>query len=383
MCNRGYVATIAGLVSLGLMAGGALAEPKTNMLHQWDSGSDAAAIAKLGEMFTAAGGKWEQTSIAGHTANTLAKLRADVIAGNAPPAVQLKGPEIAEWNATGMTADLDAQAKEEGWEKVVAPELLPVMKPTGHWVAAPMNIHRINWIWGSTKAMAKAGITALPKTWAEFNAACDKAVAAKVICLAHFSQDWTDATTFEVVVYGQNIDLFRKAFVEGDTTALRSPEMIKAFDQYRLMISKYMDPAIAGRDFDTTNGMLAKGDAAFMIMGDWEIGMLTAAGLKQGGDYVCRPGADRLGQARLHSQFQLGRVLQAEGPRLHRRPETARASDPVAGVPDHIQSGQGLDPGASRRRSVEGVQSLPAAFEEGPAGVDRRRARWSARWRIT
>ena len=288
MRNRGFVAAIVGVVSLGLTAGAALAEPKTNMLHQWDSGSDAAAIAKLGEMFTAAGGKWEQTSIAGHTANTLAKLRADVIAGNAPPAVQLKGPEIAEWNATGMTADLDAQAKEEGWEKVVAPELLPVMKPTGVWVAAPMNIHRINWIWGSTKAMAKAGITALPKTWAEFNADCDKAVAAKVICLAHFSQDWTDATTFEVVVYGQDIDLFRKAFVEGDTKALRSPEMIKAFDQYRLMISKYMDPAIAGRDFDTANGMLGKGEAAFMIMGDWEIGMLTAAGLKQGGDYVCQ-----------------------------------------------------------------------------------------------
>ena len=156
MHNRRYGAAIAGIISLGLLSGGALAEPKTNMLHQWDSGSDAAAIAKLGEMFTAAGGKWEQTSIAGHTANTLAKLRADVIAGNAPPAVQLKGPEIAEWNATGMTADLDAQAKEEGWEKVVAPELLPVMKPTGVWVAAPMNIHRINWIWGSTKAMAKA-----------------------------------------------------------------------------------------------------------------------------------------------------------------------------------------------------------------------------------
>ena len=83
MFNRGYVATIAGLASLGLMVGGALAEPKTNMLHQWDSGSDAAAIAKLGEMFTAAGGKWEQTSIAGHTANTLAKLRSDVIAGTA------------------------------------------------------------------------------------------------------------------------------------------------------------------------------------------------------------------------------------------------------------------------------------------------------------
>src|SRR4029077_19703545 len=194
-------AALAGGLACAATTTVALAEPKTNLLSQWSEGSDAAAIAKLGEMFTAAGGKWEQTSIAGHTANTLAKLRADVIAGNAPPAVQLKGPEIAEWNATGKTADLDAQAAAEGCEKVVAPELLPVMKPTGKWVAAPMNIHRINWLWGSTKAMQKAGITGLPKTWAEFNADCDKAVAAKIVCLAHFSQDWSDATTFEVVLY--------------------------------------------------------------------------------------------------------------------------------------------------------------------------------------
>src|ERR1700684_651774 len=239
-------------LTLGIFAPAQAADtPKTNLLSQWDQGSDAAAIAKLGEMFTAAGGKWEATSIAGHTANTLAKLRADVVAGNAPPAVQLKGPEIAEWNETGKTANIDQIATTEGWDKVVAPELLPVMKPTGHWVAAPMNIHRINWIWGSSKGMATAGIKELPKTWAEFNADCDKAVAAKIICLAHFSQDWTDATTFEVVVYGQSIDLFRKALLEGDANAMRSPEMVKAFEQMRLMVSKYMDPAIAGRDYDT------------------------------------------------------------------------------------------------------------------------------------
>ena len=279
-------ALAAALVSAAA-ATAAQAEPKTNLLSQWSEGSDAAAIAKLGEMFTAAGGKWEQTSIAGHTANTLAKLRADVVAGNAPPAVQLKGPEIAEWNETGMTANLDDLANKEGWDKVVAPELLPVMKPGGHWVAVPMNIHRINWIWGSTKAMDQAGIKTLPKTWAEFNADCDKAVAAHLICLAHFSQDWTDATTFEVVVYGQNIDLFRKAFVEGDTKAMRSPDMVKAFQQMRLMVSKYMDPGIAGRDYNTATSMIAKGQAAFMIMGDWQIGIFTAAGLKTPQDYQC------------------------------------------------------------------------------------------------
>src|SRR6202789_1339623 len=147
-------AALAGVFALSAATTAALAEPKTNLLSQWSEGSDAAAIAKLGEMFTAAGGKWEQTSIAGHTANTLAKLRADVVAGNGAPAVQLKGPEIAEWNETGKTANLDDLAKAEGWDKVVASELLPVMKPTGDWVAAPMNIHRINWIWGSSKGMA-------------------------------------------------------------------------------------------------------------------------------------------------------------------------------------------------------------------------------------
>ena len=277
----------ASAAALALAAGAAFAGPKTNMLHQWSSGSDAAAIAKLGEMFTAAGGTWEQTSIAGHTANTLAKLRADVVAGNAPPAVQLKGPEIAEWNETGKTANLDDLAASEGWEKVVAPELFPVMKPKGHWVAAPMNIHRINWVWGNKKVMDAAGVKELPKTWAEFNADCDKIIATGKVCIAHLSADWTDATTFENVVYGQDIDLFRKAFVEGDVKALGSPGMVKAFDQMRLMVTKYMDKGIAGRDYDAASNMMAKGDAAFFIMGDWEIGTLTAGGFKQGTDYVC------------------------------------------------------------------------------------------------
>ena len=283
-------AALSAIVACALSAGAALAEPKTNMLHQWADGADAAAIAKLGELFTKAGGTWQQTSIAGHTANTLAKLRVDVIAGNAPPAVQLKGPEIAEWNDTGMTANLDAQAAAEGWEKVVAPELLPVMKPKGSWVAAPMNIHRINWLWGSTKAMAKAGVATLPKTWAEFNADCDKAVAAGLICISHLSADWTDATTFENVVYGQDIDLYRKAFVQGDVDALRSPGMIKAFDQMRLMVTKYMDKGIAGRDYTAASNLLSSGQAMFFIMGDWEIGTLNGGGFKQGADYVCGQG---------------------------------------------------------------------------------------------
>ena len=53
------------------------------------------------------------------------------------------------------------------------------------------------------------------------------------------------------------------------------------------MVSKYMDPGIAGRDYNTATSMIAKGQAVFMIMGDWQIGIFTGAGLKSPADYMC------------------------------------------------------------------------------------------------
>ncbi len=277
-------------VVLPLLTGIAAAgQPKTNLLSQWDTGSDAAAIAKLGEMFTAAGGQWTATSIAGHTANTIAKLRADVVAGSAPPAVQLKGPEIAEWAATGMTADLDPIAEREHWDTLVAPQLISVMKPKGTWVAAPMNIHRINWLWASKKALDKAGIAEMPKTWAEFNADAEKLKAAGIIPVAHGSQDWVDATLFENIVYGMNVDLYRKAFVGLEMDALRGKDMAAAFAELRRVIN-WTDPGMPGRDWDAAANMMLTGKAGFFFMGDWAIGTYNAEGFKYGTDYLCAQG---------------------------------------------------------------------------------------------
>lgn len=248
-------------------------------------GSEAAAIAKLGEMFEAAGGTWEQTAISGHTSNTLAKLRSDVVAGTAPAAVQLKGPEIIEWNSTGQTADLDALAEAEGWEAVVAPELISVMKPTGHWVAAPMNIHRVNWLYSSKKILGDLGLE-VPKTWDEFNSACETVIAAGKTCIAHGAADWSDTTTFDSVVYGMNIKLYRKAFQEADTEAMRSQGMIDAFAQLRKMVG-YMDTGINGRSWEQSMAMTMDGDAAFFIMGDWTVASANLAGYKEDVDYLC------------------------------------------------------------------------------------------------
>lgn len=288
---RKGIARAAGAVLLAtswlaIDIGQAAAEPKINMLHQWYRGSDAEAIAKLGQMFTAAGGKWEQTAIAGHTANTIAKLRADVIAGNAPPAVQLKGPEIAEWAATGLTANINEVAKANNWDAVVAPQLIKVMKPQDAWVAAPMNIHRVNWMWGSKKAMDKVGVKEMPRTWDEFNAVAEKMKAAGIYPVAHSSQDWIDATLLDDIVYGMDIELYRKAFIALDLDALRGPGMAAAFDQLRKMVG-WTDGGMAGRDWDAVMPMFTSGQSGFLFQGDWAIGTFNGGGLKEGVDYLC------------------------------------------------------------------------------------------------
>jgi glucose/mannose transport system substrate-binding protein len=237
-------------------------------------------------MFEAAGGSWEQTPIPGHTANTLTKLRADVLAGSAPPAVQLKGPEIAEWAATGYTADLNDLATKENWDSVVAPTLISVMKPEGTWVAAPMNIHRINWMWASKPALDQVGITELPKTWPEFNEAAQKLADAGIQPVAHGSQDWQDGTLFEIIVYGMDPELYRQAFVDLDLDALQSEGMVESFAQLRKMVN-WMDEGIPGRDWREGAALMLNGDAGFLFMGDWAIGHYNNNGFKPDVDYLC------------------------------------------------------------------------------------------------
>jgi glucose/mannose transport system substrate-binding protein len=136
--------------------------------------------------------------------------------------------------------------------------------------------------------MEAVGVSALPKTWTEFNEACEKAIAGGKWCLAHYSADWTDATTFEVVLYGMHPETFKAAFVDADLDAMRSPEMIEALEQFKLMTTKYVDPDILGSgDYNATGQSMGNGDALFEIMGDWFIGNLNSWGFTPGDAIAC------------------------------------------------------------------------------------------------
>jgi glucose/mannose transport system substrate-binding protein len=160
------------------------------------------------------------------------------------------------------------------------------MKCEGKWCAAPVNVHRIDWIWANADVLESVG-AGMPRTWDEFNETAEKLKAKGIIPLAHGGQAWQDATVFEAVALGiGGSNFFQKAFVELDEATLKSDTMKKVFDQMRTLRG-FVDDSFSGRDWNLATAMVMNGEAAFQIMGDWAKGEFLAAGKEPGKDFLC------------------------------------------------------------------------------------------------
>lgn len=270
-----------------IINGSAFANPEAEVLHWWTSGGEAKSVAVLQNEFASRGGSWTDMPVAGGGGDAaMTALRARVLSGNAPTAVQLKGPSIQEWYEEGALADISAVAKANNWSAVLPEAISRHMKCEGKWCAAPVNVHRIDWIWANAGVLAKHGIE-MPTSWEEFNAAADKLQAVGITPLAHGGQAWQDATVFEAVALGiGGPEFFNKAFVELDKDTLKSNTMKAVFDQMR-KLRGYVDSNFSGRDWNLATSMVMNGEAAFQIMGDWAKGEFLAAGKRPGIDFLC------------------------------------------------------------------------------------------------
>lgn len=284
------------LTALITAAPAAFANPTAEVLHWWTSGGEARAVAVLQQEFASRGGTWTDMPVAGGGGDAaMTALRARVLAGNAPAAVQLKGPAIQEWYEEGVLADISDVAEAQGWADILPEAIAQHMMCEDTWCAAPVNVHRVDWIWANAAVLQRAGVT-MPTTWEEFNAAAATLQAQGIIPLAHGGQAWQDATVFETVVLGLGgPEFYQAALVDLDPEALGSDTMRAVFDQMRTLRG-FVDPNFAGRDWNLATAMVMNGEAAFQIMGDWAKGEFVAAGLTAGVDFLCAstPGAGYL-----------------------------------------------------------------------------------------
>ncbi|MCY1505915.1 putative sugar-binding periplasmic protein [compost metagenome] len=260
---------------------------EVEVLHWWTSGGEKRAAETLRQLVEEKGHRWKDFAVAGgggEAAMTVLKTRA--VSGNPPSAAQIKGPDIQEWGALGLLAELDAVAAEGQWDALLPRQVAEIMKYDGHYVAVPVNVHRVNWLWINPEVFEKAGATP-PTSLDEFFAAADKLKAAGFIALAHGGQPWQDGTVFEslaLAILGP--DEYRRAFVELDQEALAGAEMVKVFAALQ-KLRGYIDADAAGRDWNGATGLLIEGRAGMQIMGDWAKSEWSAAGKRAGRDYRC------------------------------------------------------------------------------------------------
>jgi glucose/mannose transport system substrate-binding protein len=288
------MAGVALVASLGL-SGQAFAQVKeVQMLHWWTSGGEAAALNVLKGDLAKEGYGWKDVPVAGGGGDAaMTALKAMVAAGNLPTASQMLGYTVLDYAAAGVMGDLNDTAKKEGWDKAVPAALQKFAVYKGKWVAAPVNVHSVNWLWISKPVMDKIGGTE-PKTFEDLVALLDKAKAAGVTPLALGGQSWQEATMFDSVVLSTGgADFYKKAFNDLDSASLKSPTMKKAFDNLAKLIT-YVDPNYSGRDWNLATAMVIKNDALVQVMGDWAKGEFVAAKKVAGTDFLCYrfPGTD-------------------------------------------------------------------------------------------
>ncbi len=280
---------VAAAISLAAACSVAQAQQTSvEVLHWWTSGGEAKSAAELKKMMQSKGFGWKDFAVAGGGGDAaMTALKARVVSGNPPTAAQIKGPSIQEWGREGVLASVDAAAKEGKWDELLPPVVANVMKFKGQYVAAPVNVHRVNWLWVNPEVLKKAGVAAPPKTYDEFFAAADKIKKAGLIAVAHGGQPWQDATVFESVVLGVGgAEFYRKALVQLDEASIKSPTMLKALDTLG-RIKTYIDKDAPGRDWNLATAMVINGKAGMQFMGDWAKGEFTAANKTPGKDYLC------------------------------------------------------------------------------------------------
>ena len=287
---RAAVTALATVAAIAAFASGAARAAEVEVLHYWTSGGEAKSAQVLKEMLEKKGDTWKDFAVAGGGGeNAMTALKTRVISGNPPAAAQLKGPAIQQWGDEGVLLSIDDVAHADNWDKVLPTQISSIMKYKGQYVAAPVNVHRVNWLWINADALKKVNAQP-PTTWDDFFKTADALQKAGITPVAIGGQSWQQAETFETVALGVGgAAFYKKAFVQLDEATLKSPTMIKALETFK-KIKPYTDKGQTGRDWNMATGMVIAGKAGMQFMGDWAKGEFTVANKVAGQDYLCVPG---------------------------------------------------------------------------------------------
>lgn len=270
-----------------LFPASAKAEGTIEVLHHWVSESEVEALNVIRKDLESKGFQWKDSAVGGQSGgNAQQALRSRLTAGAPPGAMQFLGWEGVQWSQQGVIRDLNELAIAGGWREALPPQLLPFVTDGDAFIAAPINMHRQNWVWANKKVFDDAGIS-VPKSWPELIEAGKKFKAKGIIPIAMGDEPWQIEIIYDALLTDINgPEFYQKAAIDLDPATINSPEMEKVFDTLR-EVRGLVDDNFVGRDWAVATGLVINGQAAMQFMGDWAKGEFLAKGLKPNQDFLC------------------------------------------------------------------------------------------------
>lgn len=136
----------------------------------------------------------------------------------------------------------------------------------------PFDYHYVA-VFYNPDVMAKAGITTMPKTWADLLAAADTLKAGGVTPFALGSKNrWPAQFWFDYILLRTAGPDYRQKLMAGEAK-YTDPQVAEAFDKWKTLFDKgYFNKNPNGIDWTDAADLVAKGEAAMTLMGTWITG---------------------------------------------------------------------------------------------------------------
>jgi len=242
----------------------------------WTGGGEAAGLEAMLAVFQSANPDIEfiNSAVAGGAGtNARAVLSTRLQSGDPPDSWQgHAGQElIGTYVAASQIEPLNDLYDEEGWLAVMPETLIPLISQDGNIYSVPVNIHRANVLWYNPTILADNGIE-VPNSMDEWFAAMDTLQAAGVQPLA-LGEQWTKMHLFETVMLSTlGADAYNGLW--DGSTDWGSAEVKTALENYAKVLT-YTNSDSASLSWQDASKLVADGDAAFNVMGDWADGYFS------------------------------------------------------------------------------------------------------------
>jgi glucose/mannose transport system substrate-binding protein len=207
--------------------------------------------------------------------NAKAVLASRMQGGDPPDTFQVHGGAELNtgWVAADKMNDLSDLYASEGWSRKFPKELIDLVSKDGKPYSVPVDIHRGNVLFYNKKVFDQNGLTP-PKTFDDFFRAADTLQAKGITPLALGDKEpWAAAMIFEDALLGtMGADDYKKLFT--GEISFDDARVKDALEKTKKMLS-YVNKDHAARNWQDAAQLMAKGEAAMNIMGDWAKGYFT------------------------------------------------------------------------------------------------------------